>query len=228
MTPSAFFIRSPFNRRFLAINFIIIVALFLSFFFPRESSLEKLLAIFLILSVLPILFIRIILKEPFSSYGLTWGKKTLLFNIVSIFSATCIFAFFLWGFIIHTDIGQEIAQTSNVADTRKNFILFLLSVGSSTWFLLQEEFFFRGFFLLTWKRFVGKKSLLLYIALTTTVLLLDLNIFFGEGKWTNMIIPFINSVFAALLSFITESIFVSFCFSLFSAILTMILFLIVL
>ncbi|QQS21023.1 MAG: hypothetical protein IPL87_00490 [Candidatus Moraniibacteriota bacterium] len=223
MKPTPKFSRRIFDRAFLASQGIVASGVLLLLLFPQESAAQKLLVSFSALFLLPVLFLRLIAKESLLDFGLSWGKRGWVVNIfllcahLAFFVSVC-FILFSW-----TEAGKALVANPKNIEWQRSFSAFLVTTLFLTWFLFLKEFFFRGFFLLTWKRKFGTWALLAHALLILVVGFFEHRTLSGSGGNFSLLITFLWSSLSASIVFITESVFLSFCFSFFSAILLSVL-----
>lgn len=225
MTRGRTFLDTCIDRRFLAMNALLAASVLLALFFPVSGTAERFVLAFSVYFLLPALFVRFILHERLFAFGCSWGKFGIFSNIVFVSLGACVFGLFAWGVLTGTSAGQEFLNASWASHTalHRDFLVFLGSMGFLAWFVLLKEIFFRGFFLLFWKRFVHRWSLAAHFLVVVAVSAQELHIFSHFSNNVTFLFTLTWSVLASFLAFITESVFVSFCFSLFSAILISVL-----
>ncbi len=213
------------NRRFLAMNAIIVASIVLVLFFPISGAAERFVLAFSTYFLLPAVFVRLVLREPLSTFGFSWGRRGVFLNVVLIVLSVCVFGLFVWGVLAGTSFGQAFLNVSRGAHAalHSDFWVFLGSLGFLAWFVFLKEVFFRGFFLLFWKRYAYRWSLVVHFLLIAAVSTKELQIFADSGSGVTFLFTIVWSVIASILAFVTESVFVSFFFSLFSAILISVL-----
>lgn len=213
------------NRRFLGMNALLVAGIFLALFFPVSGTAEQFLLAFSVYFALPALFVRFVLRESLSKYGCSWGKFGIVVNIIWIFSGASLFGVFVWSVLHFTSFGQEflISSQSSLAALHRDFLIFLGSLAFLAWFIFLKEVFFRGFFLLLWKRFLLWKSFVAHFLLVAIVSAQELHVFAHADNRVTFLFTLAWSTIASIIAFVTESVFVSFCFSLFSAILVSVL-----
>lgn len=213
------------NRRFLGLNSLLLASIFLALFFPVSGAAEQFIRAFAVYFALPALFIRFILREPLSNYGCSWGKRGIVANIIWILAGASLFGAFVWGVLRCTSSGQVFLSSSQSSLTMLHwdFLMFLGSMAFLAWFIFLKEVFFRGFFLLLWKKFLSWRSLVAHFLLVATVSAQELHVFAHADAFVTLLFTLVWSMVASIIAFATESVFVSFCFSLFSAILVLVL-----
>lgn len=216
---SASFFHAFADRRFFLVNVIVVAGIFLTLFFPQPGMGERLILAFCALFLLPVLFLRTLARESLEKYGFGWGKWNALSNILAIVFGVGIFGGIAWGIFVYTPGGQALLENPKSLELQKSFVIFVGSLAMMGWFLAWKEFFFRGFFLLSWKRKFGAWSLFAHLLLVATVSIFELGVFAGSSPITTFSLVVLWSTIASLIAFETESVFVSFCFSFFSAIL---------
>lgn len=222
MHSSAFF-RAFADRRFFVVNMVVVAGIFLSLSFPQSGMTERLLLVFCALFLLPVVFLRAIAREPLKEYGFGWGKWSVLGNVLAVSVGVGIFGGIAWGYLLFTSGGQALLGDPKSLELQKSFAVFVGSLATMAWFLMWKEFFFRGLFLLSWKRKFGIRSLFAHILIVGGVSILELGGFANNHVVTTLFLTVLWSGIASVIAFVTESVFVSFCFSFFSAILLSVL-----
>ncbi len=210
------------RRDFLAANATALAAVALLLFFPKQSSFDAYILAFGAELVLPLCFVWLVLGRSIREYGFGWGKFGVLLNTAVLFSGLGVFLSGAWMFLSKTSLGSDfVASVSyGLANIHTDFFDFLSYAALSVWFVCLNEVFFRGFFLFTWKNSFGKAAIPVHL------------VFFGIFLWLKMhglslgalegsLILFGSwSLVASVIAFFTESVFLTFFFSIFSDILT--------
>lgn len=214
------FIQALTNRRFLLANAVAIASLMLLIFFPKKSPSDEYILAFGAEFVLPACFVWFVLRQSLAEYGFRSGKRGLFFNVALLFSSLAVFLVGVWFFFSETSTGKEFVATvsQNVLFIRRSFPMFLLYVTLSLWFAALNEFFFRGFLLFTWKKDFGRVAILAQLVFFLVFIGMKAH---AGGFGAGFLLLFGTwSLMASLIAFLTESVFLSFCFSALSDILT--------
>lgn len=209
------------SRRFLASNVIIFMSLLLILYFPANTTIEKLFLSLCAYFLLPFAFFSFILKDSAKNYGLWWGKFGVLFNTVVFFGSVCFFLALSWGFLTIFNAKDIFINGTQMLRLQKSFSIFLLIVFILAWFIALKEVFFRGFLLLTWKRFFGIWSLVAHIIIVGSFSFAELSLFNVSHVGMTLFLVVFWSCIASGIAYLTESVFLSFSFSFFSAILAL-------
>ena len=199
-----------FNRKFITTAGIIVLSLFLFAVFPASGAFQRMVSSLTFLLVIPVLYIKIVLKEDLKDYGVQKGnwKKGLLWGGLSLF--ICLLALYLLK--NYTNFFKVYSPPDLV---KNRFILFvpyeLFFVG---FFAALYEFFYRGFAMLGLFRKFG------YLAiLGQFVLLLAFLAITGNVNWE--FVPYlIASPLAGITTFQSRSLYWSFAASLLFFIIT--------
>jgi hypothetical protein len=139
------------DKKFLVSNLVALASLGLLLGFSPGRPMDDLFAAIAFLFLLPLSFIRVVLKEKAADYGFRWGD--LLPNMVWIAAGTAVF----WlGIFLAARFTPFLAALSVPAALRADFSVFLAYAWMSATYLFLYEFFFRGFFLGVWERRVSK------------------------------------------------------------------------
>ena len=222
ISPERRFWQHVFRRDFLAAQALALAAAALLLLFPKGTPFDAYVLAFGAEFVLPFCFLWLVLGRSVREYGLGWGKWGALVNGSVLLVSLGVFLSGIWLFFSKTSLG--IAFVANVSPTlagiRTSFADFLIYSVLSLWFVALNEFFFRGFFLFVWKKSFGNKAIVAHL------------VFFGAFLWLKVhelpVSTFEGSLIlfgswsfvASLIAFYTESVFLAFCFSIFSDILT--------
>ena len=133
------------DKEFLTTSAVILVCLLLLLAFPSENSAQNITKSFFFLVLLPVLYIKFILKKNLSEYGLNtnnkksgiaWGVFGLAFSLAVFYSL-----------INYTNLSANYVLPSYVINDFRFFLLYELTV--VLFFLFINEFFWRGFVLFT-------------------------------------------------------------------------------
>ncbi|MDD5083866.1 MAG: hypothetical protein PHT88_02915 [Candidatus Moranbacteria bacterium] len=198
------------NKQFWMSNAIIVASLLAAAFFPTENAIQSLISDSVFLVILPIFFVKFLLKGDLSEYGFSLGKMlrgslwmiVLLSGIVAGLAAV----------IHYTDILARFAVPLSI---RVSFLMFLLYLFVTGVYIFIFEFFFRGFVFFVWEKFGGMKA----IAMQTLLFMLFL-VAGSHGKVDILfLIAIAMAVFSGFLVAQSRSIVYSFLFSYISAIL---------
>lgn len=217
------FTKALMSRQFLSANAVAIVSLIFLLFFPKKSASDEYILAFVVEFALPACFVWFVLRRSLTEYGFGWGKRGIFFNSAILFSSLTVFLVSVWFFFSGTPIGKEFVVTASqsIVLIRRSFLAFLFFVLFSLWFTTLNEFFFRGFLLFTWKKALGKIAILAQIVFFLILIGLKLQVFSSGVFGVASILLFGTwSLIASLIAFSTESVLLSFCFSMFSDILT--------
>lgn len=191
------------NKALLVTSIVILLCLALSIFFPVQNTFQSISRSIFFLIVLPVLYIKLILKENLSGWGwnlenkkigLIWSAAALLLALI-VFYSLIRFA----GFSVNYKVSPIAAN---------NFIFFLLYelIFLNIFFFLQE-FFFKSFVLFSFRKF-GVWA----VFIQTGLYLLSL-IFAGKFSWQTLPFMFI-SFLGGIVVYKTRSFFYSYFFGL--------------
>lgn len=134
-------------------NAVIVASLLLALYFPIDNVIQLLAVHIVFLVALPLLYIRFLLKEKVSTFGISWGKV----GEGSFFLALGLSIIVICLVVLsqHTDI---LNRFSFPLILRLNFSLFLLYLAIIGVYVFIFEFFFRGFVLFVWEPVIGMKA----------------------------------------------------------------------
>jgi hypothetical protein len=130
-------------KEFVASFLVILLCLVFSSFFPAEDYFQKLLRALVFLLIIPILYIRLVLKRDLYSFGCNFSLKKS-----GIFWAIGIFLFTTTAFILLANFTNFRENYFIAEEIRHNFTSFLFyELVVFNFFFLLNEFFFKGFVL---------------------------------------------------------------------------------
>lgn len=215
-------VKRMFQRDFLAANAVALAAAALLLFFPKQTPFDGYILALGAELLLPFCFLRFVLGRSIRDYGFGWGRRGVAFNAAILLLGLGVFLSGAWLFLSKTSLGSafvvDIAPT--LASIRTNFVDFVLYTMLSLWFVGLNEIFFRGFFLFSWKKSLGSVAILAHLVFFGVFLWLKVRGLSLETLEGSLILFGSWSFIASLMAFSTESVFLSFCFSIFSDILT--------
>jgi membrane protease YdiL (CAAX protease family) len=200
-----------FNRTFVVSNLVAVAGLVLTFVFSTERFMEGTLTTLVFLFLLPLLFIKLILRETASSYFLRWGE--LGSGVLWLTGTLLVFGGVLAALAHGADV---LPQLTLPAKIRASFLLFVVYVGITGFYIFLYEFFFRGFLLATWQRVWGWWAVPAQ-AMFFSVILTARTWHGGVGK--EVVLYFLAGFFAGVVAERTRSTIFSFLFSYLSVIL---------
>ena len=129
------------NKKIWVTNGMIILCLILFVAFPTSNIFQKMVAYATFLVVIPMLYVKIVLKENLKSYGVQKGdwKRGIIFGGASLLLSLAIFYFLLH----YTNFLSQYSLSLIVTGKFLYFALYeIFLVG---FFVLIYELFFRGF-----------------------------------------------------------------------------------
>lgn len=206
-----FFLDGFADRRFLMSNVAAFAVLAMILLFPQKNLAETVLLSLMVLVVFPIGFIRAVLCEEISRYGISWGGRGFLFNMALVFFATTVFSLLVWG--IASVAPSFLPEVPSVI--RNNFGAFLSFVAISAVLNGASCFFFQGFLLSVWVRRFGWIGVPAVLFFFISFLVLKN----GGALGSMLVVPFFWWFSVTMVSFLSASVPVSFGFLLFSDIL---------
>src|SRR4030042_2849593 len=183
---------------------VILSCLFLYGIFPTGNVFQQIVSSVAFLLVIPLLYIKIILREPLKNYGLQWGdrRQGILWMGLSLLMALLVFYILFH----YTSLFQKYPLPNLVAKRFAFFILYeILLTGL---FAFLYEFFFRGLATLCLSGVLGRWPIAFQFVLFTAF-------FFIAGELDRSIILFsIISPFAGITAYQSRSLLYSFGFGL--------------
>jgi membrane protease YdiL (CAAX protease family) len=177
------------------IFFILLVCVFA--LFPTNNNFQNILSMIFFLIILPILYIKVILKKNLSEFGIRVGnyKNGLIYGFSGIVSFILLFIVV----IKYTKFLSYYSLPAYVVNSFSFFLvyeLFLVSIA-----VIVYGFFFNGFVYFICEPFFKKWSIIIQ-----SMLFLILVLLIGTSKWS--FLPYlIFSLFAGIIVFKSRSIF---------------------
>ncbi len=167
--------------------------------FPVNNIFQQIMSSFIFLFILPVIYIKFILKKNLTSYGFQLG------NIRYGISLAVFFVFFsslIFYFLLHY---TKLTQFFNLPNfVTQNFKFFLLYSSLIVFFTFLYEFFFKG--LLMFGIFKNqKKTAILFQFIIFSIFLLVM----GGLKWSNLLYISI-SIFSGITAYQSRSLVFSF------------------
>lgn len=136
---------------------VILLCLFLDLFFPTDGYLQKFSASFFFLFVLPILYIKIILKKDLSQFGFNLQNKRRGFFWATIMLVASLLTIAVLIYFFNFD--QNYSISFYVATIFPMFLIYELIYINFIYFI--NEFFFRGFVMFPFMKKLGAWSVLI-------------------------------------------------------------------
>jgi membrane protease YdiL (CAAX protease family) len=192
------------RKKFVVSGLAVFVSICLYYFFPADDRLSPVAqsailgAAFLLL--VPMLYVRIVLKEPLRSLGFRNSDRSFgwFFVIAAVISASALFVLLVKEFPVKEHYDLSFAQNSFLM-----FLLYEVVLVGFTAFLF--EVFFRGFVMLLWLRKYGWWTVLFQAVLFIGFFRLAN----GSLSWQESPI-FIVALFSGFVAFYTRSVWYSF------------------
>jgi membrane protease YdiL (CAAX protease family) len=186
--------------KLLTIAIITFACLAVYGFFPARDNFQQVVSSLTFLLVIPLVCVKIVLKETFGGYGLQIGewKKGIVFLIFSLSASLCVF----YIFFNYTLIFENFRPPELVTGSFASFVLYeILLVGT---FAAFYEFFFRGFLMFGFSEKLGKWS----IALQAIVFIFYFLVIF-QADWS-LVLFAIAAPFSGLVAHQSRSLIYSF------------------
>lgn len=149
------------SKKLLVSSFIIAICLILAIIFPTKSPLQETTKEIFFLILIPSLYVKFVLKENLTAYGLTLGdRKAGIIWGTSMFFLAIFVSYFLIRF-------TELKYNYNLPDFAvNNFLLFLVyELVFVNFLIIVYEYFFRGFVFFTFFRELGYKAVFIPIVI---------------------------------------------------------------
>lgn len=140
---------SIWNKENITVSLVALICLSVYSVFPVEDDIfQGIISGVFFLLVIPLLCIKIILKESLSNYGLQWGnwKKGVILSAFSgLLSAAVVYLLYSYAPLV-----SQYQIPRFIADNFSLFVFYELVVSGSL--IILYEFFFRGFILFSFRR----------------------------------------------------------------------------
>lgn len=204
-----------YDRKFITGNLVALACMGLVLIFPPAQGVwGSIVVMSAFLLVLPVLFIRFIVRERVAGYGFAWGKwKSVMFWTILpfiLFNALfgCIF--------YYADVFPNFSVPVIVRTSFRWFLAYVAIMGT---YLFLYQAFFCGFILGLWRK-VGMWQA---VAVQTLLFTVFLTIRSWPGEMTGILVIYITSgILSGTATYRTKSIFPAFLFSYLSAILAIV------
>ncbi|MCX6765411.1 MAG: hypothetical protein NT136_00330 [Candidatus Moranbacteria bacterium] len=193
------------NKNLLITIAVALICLILYSVFPTQNIFQQIVSTMAFLLVIPVLYIKIILKGSLKKFGLQTGDRQRGILWMGIMLLGSLLTFYI--LFHYTNLPQHYHPPRLIAERFVFFISYeLLLVGL---FAALYEFFFRGFIMLRLSRAIGYWSIAVQFAVFLTFFLLV-----GGLDWSTTLYVIV-SPFAGIVAYQSRSIFYSFGTSLF-------------
>ena len=133
------------NKQTIITLSVVIICLLLSLYFPASSPFQKITRSVFFLLVIPVFYIKTVLKKNLSDFGFNLKNKASgIFWIITLILVSTLVSFcLLW----YTEVNSYYKLPEYLSE---NFWLFLIyEVFFTNLFLLTASFFYKGFLLFT-------------------------------------------------------------------------------
>ncbi len=156
------------SKDFLVTIIVILLCLILFIYFPVYNSIQELTKVFFFFLLVPILYIKFILKENINEWGLNLQNKKKGFTwAILMLMLSLIIAYV---FIRYTSFITHYPLSSLIINNFWGFLVYILIFINLILFL--QEYFFRGFVLFTFYQKLGYWSILIQVGLYLIMILL--------------------------------------------------------
>lgn len=195
------------EKRFIVTSGVLLLCIAIFLAFPADHIMQGITLSAVALILTPILFVKIVLKEPLSEWGLGKGEinpRILMTIGISFAAALGVFA------LIHVTTTFSVRSAGLIAEPiLEQFSMFLLYHATVILFsVVLYEIFFRGFVLHLFATKIGWWSVLVQFLIMMIV------IFLGFSDQFLLDVPFlIVAPFAGIVSYITRSVWYAIPFS---------------
>lgn len=146
-----------FDKEILVTSGVIFICLLLYITFPASNVFQKIISSLTFLLVIPLLYVKIILKKNVKDFGLTLGswKTGLVWSIISlVISISVVYILFKY-----FGLSEKYSLPAYIS---QNFLLFLAyEIFIVGFFTVLYEIFFRGFLMFSFLGKIGAWSIFL-------------------------------------------------------------------
>lgn len=165
------------DKKFLITLAVIAICLILSIAFPIKGTMEDLTKDVFFLFIIPILYIKLVLKKNIGDFGLSLGdKKTGTLWGIGMLIVSLLITFVL---VKLTDFTLNYKIASSVTGSFWIFLLNMLVFSNLLIFL--QEYFFRGFVLSAFLREIGAYAILAQAGIYFAIVIAQRG--FGKDLW---------------------------------------------
>jgi len=179
---------------------VVLICLFLYSIFPTNNIFQQIISSLTFLLVIPLLYIRIILRGSLKNYGVRLGdrRKGVIWMGLSVLASLLVFYILFH----YTSLFKSYGPPDFITNRFALFILYeLFLVG---FFTILYEFFFRGIIILGPLKVVGYWSIVIQFALFTLFFAIT-----GGFDWS-IILYSITAPFSGIVAYQSRSILYSF------------------
>jgi len=192
------------NKKDIVSVLMMVFCLLMIRLFPEENYFQKIIISLVFLLVIPVLYIKIVLKESLRNFGLRIGnwKQGIAWIMLSLVGSF----FIIFLLYQYAGMAEKYHVPQNII---QNFGLFVFyeSVLVS-FFIALYEFFFRGFVMFSFSEKLGYWAVISQFALFILFLII-----MKDFNWT--FAPYlISAFFAGVIAYKSRSLFYSYLFSL--------------
>ena len=180
---------------FVTTVFFIGACLLLSFFFPSKNEIQNLIGNLFFLVIAPILYIKFILKEKISQFGLNLKNKREGFlwgSLMFILSCATMY-------LLMTKTSFLSSYEVLVSMTKDFSIFLLMTLVFFNFILFIQEYFFHGFILSFFSLYIGKWAILIQFGIYFLTILI-----FKQNLW-NFFPSLILSLTGGVTAYRTQS-----------------------
>jgi len=130
-------------------SFIILACLFLSISFPAKSGIQQITKNMSFLVIIPILYIKLVLKKNLKDYGLTFSNNKNKKNIIILTSIVFFFSLLVvYALINYTNFKKDYHLESYIINNFWFFMTYELILVNILLFI--QTFFYQGFIMFTY------------------------------------------------------------------------------
>lgn len=168
--------------------------------FPTEGIFQQIISSMTFLLVIPLLYIKIILKRPLADYGIRWGdkKRGVLLMLSTVFISVLLF----YVLFQYTSLPKYQNLPQVVTENFAFFVLYEILLAGL--FTVLYEFFFRGLVMFSFAKIWGYWSIAAQFALLIAFFLITKNY-----DWS-LFLYVIISPFAGIAAYRSRSLLYSF------------------
>ena len=191
------------NKKDIISFLLIILCLFMIKLFPEKDHFQKLIISLTFLLIVPVLYVKIVLKENLRKFGLKVGEWKP--GLIWIFISLVVSSLILYLIYNYLDFAEKYYLPQKTIESFGLFIFYETAIAG--FFIALYEFFFRGFIMFGFSEKLKHKAIILQFILFILFLIInkDFNWIFAPYMMT--------ALFSGVIAYKSKSLIYSFLFS---------------
>lgn len=192
------------NKKDIISILMMVFCLFMIKLFPEKDYFQKLIVSVTFLLAVPVLYIKIVLKEDLKNFGLRAGnwKQGIAWIFLSLAGSSLILILLYQ----YAGLGEKYYVPQNVIQNFRLFVFYEIVIAG--FFLILYEFFFRGFIMFSFLKKWKAVSIILQFSAFLLFLIITKDFNWGSVNYI------IASFFSGIVAYKSRSLFYSYLFSL--------------